>query len=392
MLNDLRVLDCSGRLGWLAGRILADLGADVVKLEGAGADLEDPAWRAFNVNKRVLVLGTANPRCRDDFDALVQCADVLFESGDAPPGAEDWFSPSRLERINPTLIHVSVTAFGGSGPKKDWAGSDLEIMAAGGAMSLAGEPGGKPLRISEPQAPGWAGACAAVGALTAIAGRDRDGAGQHVDVSAQAAVIAALAHAPTFFDLLGETPSRNGAFITGRTVTGARFRAIWECRDGYLNFILYGGAAGVRTNEQLVAWMRERGVDPGPLGTIDWRRFDLKQATQDEVERLEAPIARFFGGLGKEEFRDGAAKREMLGYPVATTADIASDPQLEAREFWGEVKDPVYGTERFCAPFPVINGVRPQLRFGAGEQVSLQELILQWNARFTLRRSGECGG
>ncbi len=263
--------------------------------------------------------------------------DILIATPRAGSRDRELFDFERLSRVNPRLILVAITPFGLAGPKADWQASDLEIMAAGGAMSLAGDPDGEPMRVSAPQSSGWAAAQAAVGATMALAARARTGRGQLVDVSAQAAVITALAHAPTFVDIAGTTPTRAGAFITGRSVAGARYRVFWPCRDGHINFILYGGAAGRRTNEQLVAWMRERGADVGPLAAIDWSKFDPTRASQAEVDAMEAPIAGFLSTLSKREFLDGAHRREMLGYPVSTVADIAADPQLQARGFWQDV-------------------------------------------------------
>jgi benzylsuccinate CoA-transferase BbsE subunit len=232
-------------------------------------------------------------------------------------------------------------------------------MAAGGAMALAGEPDGMPVRISEPQSYSWAGAHAAIGALVALFRRDTTGRGDLVDVSAQASVIAALSHAPAFVDLLGVEPTRAGAFMTGRSIKGARYRVFWPCRDGYINFIFYGGAAGRRTNEQLVTWMRECGAELGALAAIDWKTWDPTKAAQAEVDAIEAPVAKFFAGLSKREFLIEGHRREMLGYPVATVADIASDPQLDARGIFQSVAGSV---ERFCGSFAVIDGERPPLR------------------------------
>jgi len=347
MLGQLRIVDATDRLGWLAGRLLADVGAQVVKLEAPGADLSAPHWRALNANKR-LQRGTLTAEVAADADIVL-----------ATP------APSQFEFLRSLSdghrVVVCITPFGLTGPKSRWLGSDLEIMAAAGAMSLAGEPGGTPLRVSAPQAYAWAGAQAAVAALIALHHQRRTSKGQLVDVSAQAAVITALSHAPAFVDIAGTSPTREGAFISGRSVTGARFRVFWPCRDGYLNFILYGGVAGRRTNEQLVAWMRETGADPGALATQDWARWDPTVATQERIDALEAPSARFFAGLTKKQFLEGAHLREMLGYPVNTVADIAADPQLAARGFWEDLPAPGGGLERHCGAFAVIDGKRPSL-------------------------------
>jgi benzylsuccinate CoA-transferase BbsE subunit len=370
MLAGLYAVDCTGRLGWLTGRLLADMGANVLKVEAPGADLSSPEWRALNINKRLLRLDLDRHSTAAALDSLVSSADFLIAT--PRPGTSDdtLFDCDRLHSINPRLIVVAITPFGLTGPKSQWRASDLEIMAAAGAMSLAGEPGGEPMRVSAPQSSAWAGAQAAVGATMALAARARTGRGQLVDVSAQAAVITALAHAPAFVDIAGTTPTRAGAFITGRSVAGAKYRVFWPCADGHINFILYGGAAGRRTNEQLVAWMREAGFDPGPLAAVDWSVFDPTQASQAQVDAMEAPIALFLARMRKREFLEGAHRREMLGYPVSSVQDIATDPQLQARDFWQDVATADGRGQRHCGAFYIRNGERPVLEVPAAQAVA----------------------
>ena len=382
MLAGYKVVDLSGRLGWLAGRMLADLGADVIKIEPplddiGGIDLDGAEWRALNVNKRLLRLNAAGGAGRQAIERMIARADILIETARPGDPADEWLAPERLAALNSELIHVSITPFGRSGPRAKWRGSDLEIMAAGGAMSLAGEPDGAPLRISVPQAYSWAGAHAASGALVALSHRTAGGGGQHVDVSAQASVVVALAHAPTFFDMLGLVPGRAGSHITGRSVYGANFRAFWRCKDGYINFVIYGGSAGRRTNFALVDWMREKGLDLGPLANFDWHDFDPTQAVQAEVDRIEAPLIAFFESVTKSEFLEGACAREMLGYPVSTVADIADDPQLAARTFWQDLAMPDGGSERHCGPFFIADQMRPAVRNPAADGSGNADKILK---------------
>ena len=378
MLDGLRTLDCSDRLGWLAGRILADLGAEVVKVEPPDAGLGASDWQAYNANKRLLRLDPGRPRERAALAELLAHADILIET--AAPGSPlaELFRPDELRARNPRLIQVSIRPFGADGPRAHWQASDLELMAAGGAMSLAGEPDGAPTRVSAPQAGLWAGAQAAVGALIALAHRGATGTGQQVSVSAQAAVLTALAHAPTFYDLLGQVPTRCGEYITGRTLTGARMRAFWPCRDGYINFVLYGGVAGRRSNQQLESWMREAGAPLGRVAEIDWAAFDPKPLTQAQVDELEQPILRFFAGLTKREFLEGAAAREMLGYPVSTVEDIASDPQLEARGFWDDLQSATGERVRHCGGFARVDRARAPLRYAPGQAVELEALLAEF--------------
>jgi benzylsuccinate CoA-transferase BbsE subunit len=105
--------------------------------------------------------------------------------------------------------------------------------------------------------------------------------------------------------------------------------------------------------------MREAGAELGALAVLDWKSWDATKTSQAEVDAIEAPVMAFFACLTKREFLIEAHRREMLGYPVATVADIASDPQLEARGFFQTAPG---SSERFCGSFAVIDGERPPLR------------------------------
>jgi benzylsuccinate CoA-transferase BbsE subunit len=207
------VLDLTTELGWLSGKILAELGAEVIKVEPPGGDAgrDGAAWLAYNVGKRSLELDLATAAGRDELrDRAVQ-ADFLLES--FPPGQLDRLGLGweALSARNPRLVMASITPYGQEGPLARVPASDLELMAASGALWLAGDPDRPPVRISLPQAACWAGAHAAAGALIAHHFRERTGRGQHVDVSAQASLLPAIVHAPLFWQLLGEVPRRRPA-------------------------------------------------------------------------------------------------------------------------------------------------------------------------------------
>jgi crotonobetainyl-CoA:carnitine CoA-transferase CaiB-like acyl-CoA transferase len=378
LLAPYRVLDLTSPLGYSCGKILADLGADVVKIEPPGGDPARSAppllqsatgmhqslfWLAFNANKRGVTLDLERREGQSLFLRMLERADFLLESF-APGTLGKWgFGYDQLKVQNRGLILVSISPYGQQGPYRNFQGSDIEIMALSGAMSLAGEKDGEPMRVSVPQAAMWVGAEAAMGALTALAYRSLTGKGQHVDVSAQAAVMAALAHAPVFWDLNRVNPEREGIFLRGRSVKGARLRVLWPCKDGWINFIIYGGAAGRRSNRQLIVWMSESGAAPESLRQMDWSQFDIATVSQDEVDRLEAPIARFLSQLTKQEFYEGAVKWEILGYPVFTAEDNFRDPQLMARQFWSDVRDPQSGaTLKYPGGFALVNGERLAIR------------------------------
>ena len=377
-LEGVRVVELAD--GWAAhcGRILADLGADVVKVEpplGDSARMRPPFiaerpgadrglwWIALNANKRGVTLDLADPSASRVLRRLVERADVLVESFE--PGTLDGLGLGAdvLASWNERLIHTTITPYGSDGPLAHAPASDLEVTAASGALSLAGEPGKRPLRSTLPQSPFWAGMYGAMGTLFAYLARGTSGRGQRVDTSAQAAMVTATPPATVHWDVSHEEHTRLGPFLLGRSIVGARFRNIWRCRDGYVSFAIQGGAIGKHTGKMLIDWMRSRGDVPAVLAAIDWERFDNTTLQQDEVERLEAAVAPFFEGLTKREFFDGVVARNMLGYPVSTVADVEEDPQLAARGFWQDVEIPEVGRPvAFPGGFALFDGERPRIR------------------------------
>ena len=355
LLSPYRVLDLSNELGFLCGKILGDLGADVIKIEPPGGDparrfgpfygdQPDPEkslfWFGFNNNKRGITLNLESARGRELFAQLVAKADFVIET--FTPGYLDSLNLgyTALAKINSRLVLTSITPFGQTGPYSKFKASDIEIMALSGCMSLTGDPDRPPLRVTFPQSYGWTGSYAAMGALIAHYHRELTSEGQQVDVSAQACLLWAFSHAHTFWDLNRQVEKRAGSFMTGRSITGAKMRVFWPCQDGYLNFIIYGGEAGRRTNQALVEWMDSKGMAPDSLKQKDWKAFDIAQVGQEEIDRMEEPIESFFKGVTKAEFFKEVVKRQMLGYPVASVKEIFADPQHEARSFWQTIEHP----------------------------------------------------
>jgi crotonobetainyl-CoA:carnitine CoA-transferase CaiB-like acyl-CoA transferase len=355
LLSPYRVLDLSNELGFLCGKILGDLGADVIKIERPGGD---PArglgpfygdhpdrekslfWFSFNNNKRGITLNLESAVGRELFSRLAAKTDFVVET--FAPGYLDRLNLnySALAKLNPRLVLISITPFGQTGPYSKFTASDIEIMALSGCMSLTGDPDRPPLRVTFPQSYGWTGSYAAMGALIAHTHRELTGEGQQVDVSAQACLLWAFSHAHTFWDLNRQVEKRAGSFMTGRSITGAKMRVFWPCQDGYLNFIIYGGEAGRRTNQALVEWMDSKGMAPDFLKQKDWKTFDIAQVTQEEIDRMEEPIEKFFQGVTKAEFFKAVVERQMLGYPVASVTEIFADPQHQARNFWQTIEHP----------------------------------------------------
>lgn len=369
MLGGLRVVEIPGNDIWGAaavghcGRILADLGADVVKAEPPAGDpvrrvppfvgeRADPdrglLWIALNANKRGVVLEPADEvvlaRLLSDADVVLQSALVV------DPATAD-----------PRLVIVTLTPYGTSGPLARTPASDLEVTASSGSLWLAGEPGGAPVRTTLPQSPFWTGMYAAAGALLAVIARRSTGRGQHVDVSGQQSMVTVHPPAAVFADVAREEHMRLGPNLLGRSIVGARFRNIWPCADGHVSFAIQGGPIGRHTGRMLAAWMVERGMDAPRLRAVDWETFDNRTLSQADVDLLEAEVGAFLNTLTKREFFEGVIVRNMLGYPVADAADIYADEQLLARAFWQDVS--IDGTTlSFPGGFALFDGERPGIR------------------------------
>ena len=321
-------------------------------------------WLAGNANKRGITCDLRSERER--FVELVRTADIVLET--FTPGTMEslGLGYDALAEVNPGIILTSITPYGYDGPAATAPASDLEITASSGSLWLAGDPDKPPVRTTLPQTPSWTGMCAAMGTLMAVLARDVTGRGQHVDVSGQASTITAISHAPVFWDLLREEQMRSGPYLTGRSVTGANYRMIWPCRDGYVAFALYGGPAGRHTAKQMTAWMEELGGAPEVIREMDWDRFDVATAEPATVAKLEAGIGPFLLKLTRQEFFQGVIARNMLGYPVATVEDIWKDEQLKAREFHQTIQAPWSGeTIPFPGSFALFDGSRPALRRSA---------------------------
>jgi crotonobetainyl-CoA:carnitine CoA-transferase CaiB-like acyl-CoA transferase len=372
MLDGLRVVELVGGDIWGAAavahcaRILADLGADVVKAEPPAGDpvrrvppfvgeRADPdrglLWIALNANKRSVVLAPGDAAA---FAALIRGADVVIQ-------ARLIVDPAKADARQ---VIVTITPYGSTGPLADTPASDLEVTASSGSLWLAGEPGAAPVRTTLPQSPFWTGMYAAMGALTALVGRRLHGGAlraEHVDVSGQQSMVTVHPPAPVFADVAHEEHMRLGPNLLGRSIVGARFRNVWPCADGHVAFAIQGGPIGRHTGRQMTAWMAERAFAAPRLGAIDWDTFDNRTLSQADVDALEAEVGAFLRTLKKDEFFDGVIERNMLGYPVADAADIYSDEQLASRAFWQDVT--IDGeTLTFPGGFALFDGARPSIR------------------------------
>jgi crotonobetainyl-CoA:carnitine CoA-transferase CaiB-like acyl-CoA transferase len=359
LLDNCRVLDLTDDKGYLCGKILGDLGADVVKIEKPGGDpgrMKGPFvkdvphperslyWFAFNVNKRGITLDIETERGSAIFKKLVERADFLIES--CRPGYLDriGLGYSALHEVNPAIIMTSITPFGDNGPHRDLMGSDIVWMAMGGFMGQAGDDDRPPVRISIDQASLHACTEGVVASLIADYERQGTGLGNHIDVSIQASVVVSSFSAVPFWDMNKVILNRSGAFRVGLRKGGKGHRQQWPCKDGFVSFAMLGGMAGASSNRALVEWMDSEGCATDLLRKMDWTGYDIGSADDELVDLLAEPVDRFFLMHTKDELYRGALERRILLYPVYDAAEIAKSPQLESRGFWVNVKHPELGT------------------------------------------------
>jgi benzylsuccinate CoA-transferase BbsE subunit len=358
MLNNCRVLDLTDEKGFLCGKILADLGADVIKVEKPGGDLArnigpfwhdipEPEkslyWFAYNSNKRGITLNIADIEGQDIFKALTRDADFILES--YHPGYLDSINLgySVISEINPKIVMVSITPFGQSGPYKDYVASDIVAMAMSGLQYQTGQPDGPPVNISLPQACLHAGADAAVGAMIAYYHREATGRGQHVDVSMQQSTAYFSANAIPFWELSRTILRRSGYFRSGVS-TATLQRQVWECKDGFVFFILIPGKSGGKSYKALLEWMASDGLSIKYIEDINWENMDMATITQETVDLMTTPIQRFFLNHTRKELLEGALTRSISLCPLSSMSDLLDDSQLRTRNFWVEIEHQELGT------------------------------------------------
>jgi benzylsuccinate CoA-transferase BbsE subunit len=351
-LHGYQVLDLAGEIGVLAGKMFADLGADVLAVEPPGGSpmryippfLAEPAgpedscyFQAMAAGKQSVVLDLDRDKGRELARGLAGRADFLIES--APPGQLDGMglSYAALAARNPRLIYTSVTPFGDTGPGAAWTAADITGWAAGGMMAMMGAPGRPPLQVTVPQAFSHAGSEAAVASMLAHLERARSGRGQRVVVSMQAAGVWAT-NAETAFPVLeNRSLARSGIVPAGMPRT-----SIYRCADGYVQLMI-GGGMFASTTAGLLAWLRESGPLPAAVAAIDlstWTPGRFRSGDPGFLAELAACDTAISGLLLPLEKAEIVRRSDANGWmiaPVATMADVAGDRQLAARDYYQQV-------------------------------------------------------
>ncbi|CAN5421153.1 CaiB/BaiF CoA-transferase family protein [soil metagenome] len=320
-LSDLRVIDLTTDLGEYTGRLLADLGAHVLR-PGDPHQAGSPRWAYMNAGKHL-----TETISDSELAQMLGGADLLITSEGPHDLRQRGLHPAEVTARHPHLIHVAITPFGLTGPYADRPASDLTLLAAGGLLALAGEPDREPVRAWGQQTSVIAGVHACTAALIALQARDVDGGGQVIDLSVQQAVAHSLENAAQYVDLEAVVRRRAGA---GPKEAGT---GLFGCADGFI--YLVGGLGGRPLAWEAIAdWLVDGGVTAAAaLHDPCWQQPEWRRSPQ-AVQHFRDLFDRFSAYRTKAELFAEGQKRGISIAPVATPQDLLTDPQLVARDYF----------------------------------------------------------
>ncbi len=341
-LEDIRILDLTWVLaGPFASMILADLGAEVVKVERPPAgDISrttgpyQNGWSGYffsiNRGKKSIGLNLREQEGRELFLRLVEKADVVVENFTPGTMARLGLGYETLSARNPRLIMASVSGFGQTGPYSDRPALDIVVQAMGGVMSITGEPGGGPVRPGTSYGDITAGLFATVGILSALHERERSGLGQAIDISMLDCQLAVLENSIMRYFVTGEVPERLGT----RHPSATPFQA-FPTADGHIVVAL---AFGEENQWGLLCAML------GVPALIDDERFETGPKRTRNHALLEPVLNEAFRKRTTADwYADFLAAGIPCG-PVNSVADVVNDEQVKFRQSIKPVTHPVAGT------------------------------------------------
>lgn len=412
-LSPYRVLDLADEKGLLCGKILADLGADVIKVEEPGGDaarnigpfykdIPHPEkslyWFAFNLNKRSITLDIEKPDGAEIFKRLVKTADIVVES--FQPGYLDslGLGYAGLKEVNPQIILTSITPFGQTGPYAGYKGSDIVGWATGGMMHTCGSADRAPLQATAQQAYCNASAHAAAGTTVALYYREVSGEGQHVDVSVQESAMANTWFWAEVWDLMGMNMPRLGGVMAAprANLPPLIMRLDWPCKDGRVSWGPTGGGwAGGRASSKALVEMANRDGMAMELKDYDWGTLDYSTVTQEEFDRVAGILAAFLATKTKADLFNESIEKGIILSPWSTTKDLLENAHLAYREFWEKVEHPELG-EAITYPGAFIKlseapwrvWRRPPLIGEHNEEIYVEELGLSKEKVVLLKQAG----
>ena len=353
LLTSVRVLDLAGEPASMAGRILADLGADVIKVEpptgdplrtalplgkDANGDPVSLRFEAWNAGKRNLACESDDPR----LEALLAETDIVIDT----PGFPGIVAVDPARAAHAVWVHV--TPFGQRGPHAHWRASDLGVMAASGNMWATGYPDRAPSRCSEPTAYAHTGPEAALAALMGLA----SGRPQEIDLSMQEAVLLANMGGPSGFKRTGDRGQRRGAQM-------GRSREIWHTKDGFVAFGLRGGPARAHTNQLTAKLLTDAGLVTPAWSEREWEKFNPNETSDEEFRELEEPLARFFAERSMAELFEIAVEHNWMLAPANSPREVHASPQLKARDFLEKLGHYEHFPRRFAIVRSADGGAAP---------------------------------
>ena len=354
-LDGLRVLEISALAGAVAGRVLADLGAEVIKIEPEGGEPfrrslplvptgmgeESAAWLAFNHGKKSVTLALETEAGREGFAALCVGTDIVVC---------DWerLALDQMDRLsalarkaNPALIWTEILPFGRGRPYERYAATDTTLQALGGHLYLNGDVDRPPVRISVPVGSIQGGAEAASAALMAYYHCLTTGEGQRVDISVQECIVWTLLNSTMAWQILGLNEMRGGAI---RKERANRFftRLVWETRDGFIFFGPVGGGGGAAREKSYAAlthWMAEEGFTDDILSRHDWNGDGQFFIPQEDYDAVTQVIMAFIRTKTTDELMERAVRERILLAPISSVQGVFENPQFRARGLFRQLRD-----------------------------------------------------
>ena len=340
-LSGRRVLEIADEKGVYCGKLLADMGADVIKVEPPGGDgTRDipPFWRDephrdgslfflyMNTSKRGITLDVTSARGRELFLQLAAGADLVIETLSPGRASALQLGYEDLAAANPAIVVTSITGFGQTGPYSEYASADIVANALGGAMQVTGAPEDPPVALAGLQAWISTSTCAAVASLIALHHATRTGTGQHVDISAEE-VMTSVTHICGVGKWLddGIVPTRFGTALFASVPSGA-----YRCRDGFIYLMVNRPAHW----KALARWVNEVTGNEEVLDPM----FDGPSAVrQPHRELLDIFIGEMLDRLTVDQVYREGQRRHLAVTPVNRALDVIADPHLAARGYFTEL-------------------------------------------------------
>jgi len=328
ILSRYRVLDLAGEKGMFCSRLLADMGAGVIRVEEPGKDSARSDWFGeTNVGKLDITLILGVRQGQEIFKRLVKTADVVVES--YQPGYLErlGLGYSELSKVNPRLVMASITGFGQIGPYRDYKSCDMVASALGGQMYVCGEPQSPPLKPFGNQTYYTACLFAAIGVLLALQKRHASGKGQHIDISLQECVASTLDHVLVRYFSESMIAKRQGSLHWNNA-----FR-IFPCQDGYILLTLF------RRWQMVVEWLDSEGMAED-LTDEKWQ--DREKRLQQLGHIIEV-LERWTKSHTVAELVEKGQLMHLPWAEVTSIPGLVDSPQLKERGFFVEVEHPQSG-------------------------------------------------